>query len=98
MIASDAAERWFDFNGARVCIASSDPALIAPLFAWLEELSVPPPPGAGGFIVRVTRETPQGPPREAHLLHDGPLPEGTLCRIYKDGDTRWLVVPERLAM
>jgi hypothetical protein len=98
MIPSDAAERWFDLNGARVCIESPDPALIAPLFAWLEELSLPPQPGAGGFIVRVTRETPQGPPREAHLLHDGPLPEGTFCRFCKDGDTRWLVVPERLAM
>lgn len=73
--------------------------LIAPLLPYLGEMSSPPAPrAAADFHVAIARETPQEAPDGARLLHDGPLPEGTPCRIGMEQGRRWLVIPDRLSL
>jgi hypothetical protein len=99
MSASGAGERWFDLNGALLHLSAPDSALIDPLLPYLDPLSVPPAPDAKAFHIVLERGTPSAVPADARLLYDGPLPEGTPCRISLDGDgRRWVVVPERLSL
>jgi hypothetical protein len=93
-----AVERWFDLNGTRMRIEASDTGLIAPLLPYVGEMGSAPQPGAADFHVIIARETPVAAPGSARLLHDGPLPEGPPSRLSVEGDTRWLVVPDRLSL
>jgi hypothetical protein len=99
MSARDAGERWFDLNGALLHLSAPDSALIDPLLPYLDALSAPPAPDADAFHITFARGAPQAVPSGARLLYDGPLPEGTPCRISLDGDgRRWVEVPERLCL
>ncbi len=93
-----AVERWFDLNGAPMRVEAPDAALIAPLLPYIGPLGSAPCPGAAHFHVTIVRETPQAAPAGARLINDGTLPEGTPHRLSLDGDTRWLVVPDRLSV
>jgi hypothetical protein len=98
MTTADLVERWFDLNGAPMRVEAPDAALIAPLLPYIGPLGAAPQPESAHFHVTVVRETPQAAPAGARLINDGPLPEGTPHRLSVDGDTRWLVVPDRLSL
>jgi hypothetical protein len=91
-------ERWFDLNGAPMRVEAPDGALIAPLLPYIGALGAAPQPESAHFHITIARETPQAAPAGARLITEGPLPEGTSHRLSVDGDTRWLVVPDRLSM
>jgi hypothetical protein len=91
-------QRSFDLNGALVRIETSDAGLIAPLLPYLGELGSAPQAEAAAFHVTIARGRPQEVPSAARLLNDGRLPEGTPHRLSVDGDTRWLIVPDRLSL
>jgi hypothetical protein len=93
-----AVERWFDLNGALMRIDAPDAQLVAPLLPYLGPLGSAPQPGTAHFHVTLAWEAPQAAPAAARLINDGPLPEGTPHRSFHDGDTRWLVVPDRLSL
>jgi hypothetical protein len=98
MITRDTVEHRFDLNGTIMAIAAPDAALITPLLGYLGELSTAQVPGTVDFQVTIARGAPQAAPGDARLLFDGPLPEGTPCRISMDGDWRWALVPDRLSL
>jgi hypothetical protein len=94
----DPAERWFDLNGVWLHVSAEDAALITPLLSYLGELSGQPAPDAATFRLTIARELPQAVPSGARLLYDGPLPEGTPCRMSLDGEWHWVEVPDRLSL
>src|SRR5262245_45771457 len=98
MNSNDAAKSCYDPNRSLLHATASHAALMVPPHAYLEQLSAPSAHGNDDSRVTLSLGTPQAAPEGARLLYEGPLPEGTPCRLSIDAGTRWLIIPNHLSL
>ncbi|MCL4766617.1 MAG: hypothetical protein KJZ80_10325 [Hyphomicrobiaceae bacterium] len=89
---------WYDLKGSLLRVDAVDAALETPLLPYLEELRTAPRDVAPGFTIIIERGSPRAEPAGVRLVHEGPLPEGPVCRLSVGTGRRWLVIPRRLSL
>lgn len=89
---------WYDLNGALLRIDAETADLEKPLLIYLEELRTSSRSEPPAFTFAICRGEPRTEPPTARLLCEGPLPEAPVSRFSAVGDTRWLVVPNRISL
>ena len=83
---------YFDLNGIKLTVLSESDELLAPLLRYIgsfRQKTASPP----DFTLTLERVGERLPPPDAEFLFDGPLSNGTTCRLSLHGNTSWFNVP-----